>query len=293
MSAFVSKRVLPFLLAFVLLLSVGAEAFAEMRIDAELLPGSDASVSRTVFVGGEAVWIVIPDGKTYILYYDDLEPILKGVFGEDFLEEADGAAGEEAAPGENGGVIGEIALRYGKIFISVASIFNISRKKMEYPLSAFGTAPKCTVFSCSPSRKDWTKMLTKLFKTASTDEQLAELLPEGTDAYIAKALDNLDAIIDVVDGISVLAAYDDGGVHVLKIARREQSLSYQADQVEGASCYALVLGKAEGDTVLAAAEVTAADEQPPESAVRIDCAADLVAALMAAFPLSSLMALFK
>ena len=217
----IRKRAVSLLLAVILTLSLSCNAFAEIHLYATILPDSCESLETVLTVNNQALGLLLPaqGGAYYLLYWDDLPDILSQAFGFNLSELYAVDADEE--------FLTSLALRYGKIIISVAGIFNFSRKKMNYELSAFQTAPKCVVWTCTPSRRDWTKMLTKLFITAQSDGDLAALLPEEMMSLIREGQNHIEEIADVLDGLSFQAATDDNNIYAVKISKRGESICYQ------------------------------------------------------------------
>ena len=259
-----AKRLLAFALALLLLLPAAGDAFAELQIRAEVLPDSASPTPVTVCVGQDQLWFVMKDGSAYLLSFADLPDIAEELFGEDLPPIPDaGTIDEDAAM--------KLAMRYGRILLKVVTLFNTTRKKTVYPLTALGVSPECTVITCKPSQKNWKKMLTSLFETASADEELAALLPPGAQDEISVALDNVDAVVAFLDGTSVQIAYDSDMFYGVRLANSDSALSYQSfGDLSSGQKDAVVLEAKGESTVLVRAETGIAQAAVPAGAVSLD-----------------------
>ena len=226
----IRKRAVSLLLAVILTLSLSCSAFAEIHLYATILPDSYESLQTVLTVNNQSFGLLLPaqGGTYYLLYWNDLPDILSQAFGFDLSGINTVEADEE--------FLTSLALRYGRIIISVAGLFNLSRKKMNYELSAFHSAPKCVVWTFTPSRRDWTKMLTKLFATAQSDANLAAFLPAEAISLISEGQNHIEEIADVLDGLSFQAATDDNNIYAVKISKREESICYQYPGGSSSEC---------------------------------------------------------
>ena len=217
------------------------------------------------------------DGETFLLLWEDIPDVIS-----DFLD-IDRASFNGLDVDEE--TLSALAERYGKIVMSVVGIFNLSRKKTDISLSAFDITQKCTVWSCTPSRKNWKKMLTKLFNTAAEDEQLAALLPEGGQELINMGKQNVDKIVDELDGLSAQIAYEDGKVYLVKLTRDDQAVCYQSyGNLSDIQHDAIVVGSGEEEIVFASAETSYVKASPPDSAHRVETSEDVLALFSALIP---------
>ena len=217
----IRKSTVAVLLALTFILSTTCVSFAEIHLNATILPESDDPLDAVLTINDQALGLLIPaqNGIYYVLYWEDLAVILSEILGLDLSELNIDELDEE--------LLTSLALRYGKIIISVAGIFNFSRKKMNYELSAFHSSPQCVVWTCSPSRRDWTKMLKKLFTTALSDEDLSALLPYGATELIYEGQNHIDDIVNAIDGLSLQAAIDDNNIYAVKLSRHGEDICYQ------------------------------------------------------------------
>ena len=215
------KRSCALLLIAAILMSVVCTASAEIRIDATILPESDNPVQTIITVNDLALGLLVPSENStyYLFYWEDLPSVLSQLFGFDL-----GGLNTIELDDQ---VLSSLALRYGKIIISVAGIFNFSRKKMGYELSAFHTTPQCVVWTCTPSRRDWSKMLSKLFTTALSDNDLAAFLPSEVMEIVIEGQSHINDLTDMLDGLSFQAATDDNNIYAIKISRNGESICYQ------------------------------------------------------------------
>ena len=214
-------RTTALLLATVITLSVSISAFGEIRLDATILPQTDNAFQTIITVNSDAIGFLFPsqNNKYYLLFWDDLPSILSHITGFDVSEIKTDELSDE--------VLTALAFRYGRIIISVAGLFNFSRKKMTYELSAFHTAPQCVVWTCTPSRRDWSKMLTKFFSTAISDRDLLNLLPPDAMKLIHKGQDHIPKLVHILDGVSFGAATDDNNIYAVSISKNNDSICYQ------------------------------------------------------------------
>lgn len=274
------RSVSAILLAATMILSLPCAGFAEIRIDASVLPESEMPVQLAVTVNTLALGLLLPvqNGSYYLLYWEDFPAILSQYLG---FELGNANAGEISDE-----LLTSLAMCYGKILISVAGIFNFSRKKMDYQLSAFNVSPKCVVWTCSPSRRDWSKMLTKLFSTALSDADLAALISPEAMALIREGKDHITELTDLLDGLSFQAATDDDNIYAVKLAKNGESLSYQYPGVPSSE-HAIVYKKNGDHSVLvyAVSELNSAAVQ--ETPQRISSAAELAEILSYIFALFS------
>lgn len=223
-------RATALLLATVITLSVSFSAFGEIMLDAAIMPQTDNAFQTIITVNSDAIGFLFPsqNNKYYLLFWDDLPSMLSQITGFDVSEIKTDALSEE--------VLTSLALRYGKIIIGVVGLFNFSRKKMNYELSAFHTAPQCVVWTCTPSRRDWTKMLTKLFSTANSDRDLLNLLPPDAMTLIHKGQDHIPEFINILDGVSFSAATDDNNIFAVSISKNSDSICFQYPGEASSEC---------------------------------------------------------
>ncbi len=257
------NRILAIILTLFLGVSLGTEAFAEICLDGAILPQSASELRTAVILGSTDLEITFPNGESngYLIAYSYVPVIVTELAGLD---------SSELPPYVPDETVNALAVRYGKILISVANVLNLSRKKMDYELSAFGTAPRSTVWTCSPSQRDWRKMLTKLFETAMEDEELGEILPQGADMLFRDALNNMDEIVDALEGLSVQAAYDDGNIYAVRLFNAQQGISYQSyGDLSTVQHDAVVYEKGGEKTILAVSETKAASAGFSGTSVRI------------------------
>ena len=228
-------------LAAAIILSLCCSTFAEIRLDATVFPDSDEPLQAVVTVNNIELGLLIPaeNGTYYSLYWEDVPNILSQILGIDFSEITTNDLDDE--------LLTSLALRYGKIIISVAGIFNFNRKKMNYELSAFHTAPQCVVWTCTPSRRDWSKMLTKLFSTALSDSELAALLPSYAEDVLRDGQNRIIELADFLDGVSFQAATDDNNIYAVKIAKNGESICYQYPGIP--SCEHAVVYEKNGSSI--------------------------------------------
>lgn len=143
----------------------------------------------------------------------------------------------------------ELINKYCGILCSVANENNVTEGEEEYKLSAIGEAPLCTVITVSPTAEDWKAMLTELFTTAQSDEDLKTLLGtiasvnyksdytaqfeyENEDEFAAATLDAfyetlseaLEKVDETAEGLapfSLRFAYADGRTYAVKVFDEE------------------------------------------------------------------------
>lgn len=274
------KKTVAFLLAASIVLSLFCAASAEIRIDAVILPESDHAVSAAVTVNNIALGLLFPfpDSTYYLLYWEDFPDILSQILDFDFSEINTDALDDQ--------MLTSLALRYGKIIISVAGIFNFSRKKMNYELSAFHSAPQCVVWTCTPSRRDWSKMLTKLFATALSDGDLATLLPDSAFSLIQEGQDHISDLSEILDGLSFQAATDDNNIYAVRISKNSESLCYQYPGVPSSE-HAIVYEKDGNSSVLIYAESELNSAAVTETPKRVNSADELTEIISFLFELLS------
>ena len=274
------KITVAFLLAASIVLSLFCAASAEIRIDAVILPESDHAVRAAVTVNNIALGLLFPfpDSTYYLLYWEDFPDILSQILDFDFSEINIDALDDQ--------MLTSLALRYVKIIISVAGIFNFSRKKMNYELSAFHSAPQCVVWTCTPSRRDWSKVLTKLFATALSDGDLATLLPDNAFSLIQEGQDHISDLSDILDGLSFQAATDDNNIYAVRISKNSESLCYQYPGVPSSE-HAIVYEKDGNSSVLIYAESELNSAAVKETPKRVNSADELTEIISFLFELLS------
>ena len=261
-------RATTFMLAAFLFLSIPSSAFGEIRLDATILPETDNTFQTIITVNSDALGFLFPTQSNlyYLLYWDDLPFILSQIIGFDPSEFKTEELNDEA--------LSSLALRYSKIIISVAGIFNFSRKKTTYDLSAFHTSPQCVVWTCSPSRRDWSKMLTKLFSTAISDRDLLDLLPSDVIELIHKGQDQIPIFLNILDGISFSAATDNNNIFAVSVSKDCNSICYQYPGVPSSE-HAIVFETGDDYVVLIYA-ISELDSSPKrEMPIRIHSAEEL------------------
>ena len=274
------KKTVAFLLAASIVLSLFCAASAEIRIDAVILPESDHAVRAAVTVNNIALGLLFPfpDSTYYLLYWEDFPDILSQILDFDFSEINTDALDDQ--------MLTSLALRYGKIIISVAGIFNFSRKKMNYELSAFHSAPQCVVWTCTPSRRDWSKMLTKLFATALSDGDLATLLPDNAFSLIQEGQDHISDLSEILDGLSFQAATDENNIYAVRISKNSESLCYQYPGVPSSE-HAIVYEKDGNSSVLIYAKSELNSAAVTETPKRVSSADELTEIISFLFELLS------
>ena len=244
-----SRRVVAFMIAAIIIPLLPCGAFAEIRVNAEILPESDTAMKAILTVNSDALGLMLPapDGEYVTLYWEDILPILSELTGVELSGDF-GYIDEEA--------LTSLAMRYGRIVISAAGLFNLSRKKMNYDLEAFGTSPYCTVWTFKPSSRDWSKMLTKLFSTALTDDELLAFLPGGAVMLLREGQQHISEVTAFLTGLSLQAAYDDSGLYAIRLTEGDENICYQSGGWRSYTVHhdALVYQKGETAAILVLAE---------------------------------------
>lgn len=263
------------LLATVIILSVSSSAFGEIRLDATILPESDNTFLTVFTVNSEALGFFFPsqNNKYYLLYWDDLPSMLSQFIGFDLSEIKTDELSEE--------LLTTLALRYGKIIISVCSIFNFSRKKTTYDLSAFHISPQCVVWACSPSRREWSKMLTELFSTAISDHDLTRLLSPVVMELLHKGQDQIPRLVNILDGVTFSAATDDNNIYAISVSKNSNSICYQYPGVPSSE-YAIVYKDGDDSDILIYAVSDLNSSPIREASVRI-CSVEELSDLLSVF----------
>ena len=263
------------LLAAVLLLSIGAEAFAEIQIDAQVMPDSGSPARAVIFLGNNDLWVTLADGRTYLISFSDIPGIASGFIGTDIPGSLDGIHMDV-----DEATLMRLAERYGKILLKAVSLFNTSRKKMAYPLTALGVSPECSVITCTPSARNWKKMLKSLFETASKDEDLAAILPRETLSYFAALAKNVDPIAAVLEDTSAQIAYDSGSLYAVRLSNKNNAVCYQSYGGFSSGQQDAVLLEKDGiSTVLARAVTTVVNAQIPADAISLRSSDEVLSVL--------------
>ena len=228
----------------------------QLKLLAETVFNGSKPINVLFTADKEGIGLTLPGitEEYYCVSYDALAELLAG-YGQSYLPENMAVVPEEMMQPEE---LRDLSMKYAKILFSVVSLHNTKERRMDYTLLSLGKTQKCWVLEISPDKGDWRRMLRKLLRTASEDEELIDALitPAAKQMYavdpgaawlydspeeyaetiiedfrnmLEDAWDDVDSTAEMLADYSFTIAYKSGRIYALSIHdEMDQGLYYES-----------------------------------------------------------------